>query len=272
MAPLESVTTRIRHAMWNVVYEKACEQAYVFDVVKKTRIYVQMPIDDIKPHFYPNVSELKDYFLDTGLPWYISYDLFERILFRFRFPENPPNTSPASRVAISQQRRKLQGLCNTELARAGSPYRFINFELAAITSDEQMAEIEAATNVPEKFSGAREQIQSALTSLAKKPDPDIRNCIEESLHAIESAIKIASGVGQGAIRNALHQFTKQHGIHPALEGAISKLYGFGSDKQGLRHPLLEKGSDLSQPDARMMLVISSALVNWIIAKDAGLTT
>ena len=50
LAPLESITSRIRHAMWNVVYEKACKQAYVCDVVKKARIYLQMPIDDIQPY------------------------------------------------------------------------------------------------------------------------------------------------------------------------------------------------------------------------------
>jgi len=37
-------------------------------------------------------------------------------------------------------------------------------------------------------------------------------------------------------------------IHPALEGAFVKLYGYTSDEQGIRHAMTEQG-DVSQPEA-----------------------
>ncbi len=37
-------------------------------------------------------------------------------------------------------------------------------------------------------------------------------------------------------------------------------------------PLINEKDNLTGADARLMLITASALVNWIVAKDAGLTT
>ena len=53
-------------------------------------------------------------------------------------------------------------------------------------------------------------------------------------------------------------------IHPSLRDGLVKLYGFTSDEDGIRHPILDKPN--VGEDARFMIVACSAVVNWIIAK------
>jgi len=54
-------------------------------------------------------------------------------------------------------------------------------------------------------------------------------------------------------------------LHPALIEAFKKFYGYTSDAEGIRHPLLEEPA-LSYEDAKFMLVSCSAFVNYVITK------
>jgi hypothetical protein len=54
-------------------------------------------------------------------------------------------------------------------------------------------------------------------------------------------------------------------MHPAFETALSKMYGYTNDAQGIRHSLLSEPT-LDADDARFMLVICSALVNYLKTK------
>jgi hypothetical protein len=54
---------------------------------------------------------------------------------------------------------------------------------------------------------------------------------------------------------------------PAPEEAFVKLYGYTSDADGIRHALMDE-SDLASEDAKFMLVLCSAFVNYLLAKAA----
>jgi hypothetical protein len=66
-------------------------------------------------------------------------------------------------------------------------------------------------------------------------------------------------------------------MHPALRTALGKLYAYAGDADGIRHALSGEGSNASFDDAKFMLVLCSALVNYLaprvgVAKlNAGLT-
>lgn len=47
-------------------------------------------------------------------------------------------------------------------------------------------------------------------------------------------------------------------MHPALEQAILKLYGYTSDAGGIRHALTEESTVPSYGDAKFMLVLKQA--------------
>jgi hypothetical protein len=58
----------------------------------------------------------------------------------------------------------------------------------------------------------------------------------------------------------------QVGLHPALEKAFLSLYGYSSDEDGIRHPILDDPSSVGFDEAKFMLVACSAFVNFLIAK------
>src|SRR5258708_2979163 len=55
-------------------------------------------------------------------------------------------------------------------------------------------------------------------------------------------------------------------LHPALKSAFSQLYGYTSDASGIRHSLLAQ-SVLDLEDAKLMLVLCSAFVNFLKARN-----
>jgi len=54
-------------------------------------------------------------------------------------------------------------------------------------------------------------------------------------------------------------------LHKALKTGFSNLYGYTSDADGIRHPMLEKANPPSE-DAKYMLISCSAFINYLIAK------
>lgn len=52
-------------------------------------------------------------------------------------------------------------------------------------------------------------------------------------------------------------------IHPALEGAWSKMYGWTSDAEGIRHAAVE-AAEADQAIAKYMLITCSAFVTYLI--------
>ncbi|MCD4841694.1 MAG: hypothetical protein K8R08_06790 [Methanosarcinales archaeon] len=54
-------------------------------------------------------------------------------------------------------------------------------------------------------------------------------------------------------------------MHPALNSAFSKLYGYTSGADGIRHALLDE-PDLDFEDAKFMIVSCSGFINYLISK------
>jgi hypothetical protein len=59
----------------------------------------------------------------------------------------------------------------------------------------------------------------------------------------------------------------------ALKKGFTAIYGFTSDEQGIRHPMLEKvAPDVDETDALFMIGACSAFVSYLVnkARNAGL--
>jgi hypothetical protein len=56
-------------------------------------------------------------------------------------------------------------------------------------------------------------------------------------------------------------------LHPALRDAFSKLYGYTSNADGIRHAMMDE-TTLSFSDAKFMLVTCSAFINYVLGKCA----
>lgn len=168
-------------------------------------------------------------------------------------------------------RKELALFANTILEREMSGYRFVNaYELAPITHKVEIESIEEALSVPKNagLHGVRTHIETALSLFSQKPNPDYRNSIKESISAVESAAKLISGVPGGGLDAALEALGPQITIHAALKQGFLKLYGYTSNADGIRHSLLEKGSNAGFDEAKYMLVACSAFTNYLISKNA----
>jgi hypothetical protein len=161
--------------------------------------------------------------------------------------------------------RALIELVNDILKRELSGYRFIQGTLTPISTEEEVQAIETAIAEANRtgLTGVQYHIRSAVELLGKKPTPDYRNAIKEAISAVESvSMQIA---GADSLDGALKELGKKTHIHGALGSGFSKLYGYTSDEDGIRHAILDD-PNVGFTEAKYMIVSCSAFVNYLIEK------
>jgi hypothetical protein len=76
-----------------------------------------------------------------------------------------------------------------------------------------------------------------------------------------------SSPNRATFADALKVLEQRWEIHPALKAAFSRLYGYSSDKQGIRHPLLDEASaSVDEAEALFMFGACAAFVSYLIGK------
>lgn len=144
-------------------------------------------------------------------------------------------------------------------------YRFITGKIVPITDKIEMQEIEKAVQTP--FEGARAQLQKALGFLSDREHPDYKNCVKESISAVESVCKVLANDPKAELGKALKSLIANGlNIHGSLKSAILALYGYASDEGGIRHAELENESTVTFEEAKFMMVTCSAIVNYLVAE------
>ena len=154
---------------------------------------------------------------------------------------------------------------NIALEEEVSAYRFVEYFITEITSEEEIISIEDAIQNTDKFKGAKKHLQTSLKLLSDRKNPDYRNSIKESISAVESICKIITGDKKATLGKALGILGKKEKIHQSLKAGFDKFYGYTSDADGIRHALLDE-DNLSFFDAKFMLVSCSAFINYLIGK------
>lgn len=155
---------------------------------------------------------------------------------------------------------------NNCLIKNLSGYRFVNRTLLPINNEIEVSEIENALIIPDQFTPVQTHLDTAIKLLSNKDKPDYRNTIKESISALESLCKIIIGDEKATLGKALTTLEKQHNLHPSLKSAFSSLYGYTSDAGGFRHGLTTSDDTATFDDAKYILVICSAFINYMKAK------
>ena len=154
---------------------------------------------------------------------------------------------------------------NEAFERESVGYRFVDRNIVAITTPEEIEEIEKACNC--KFDGCKAHIKKAVGFLSERDNKDYKNSIKESISAVESICQIILDSKKATLGEALKKLKdKGLALHPALEKSFSSLYGYTSDEGGIRHCEGLFESNVSFEDAKYMLVVCSAFVNYLIAQ------
>jgi len=196
-------------------------------------------------HYF--LEEVKEKFFNDE--WYGPYDLIEFLI----------NTE-----LWGWNRKGFIADVNKVLEEERSPYRIIGNIVAPLISKEEIKEIERVLKANDKYNPVKINLKNALKQFSKRPDPDYANSIKESISAVEALARISLNNSKGS----LGDLTNQLNIHPVLKESIKKLYGWTSDESGVRHSEKESPSlSANEEEARFMLVICSAFINYIISKS-----
>ena len=157
---------------------------------------------------------------------------------------------------------RIYDLFNNLFEKECVGYRFIDGKITDIIDDSEIDEIEEALD--NKFSACKKSIIKALNLLYDREKPDYSNSVKESISAIESMCNIILGTNNSTLGDALNKLEKQGvKIHGAMKKAFSSLYGYTSDKSGIRH---NSGIDENTTfeEAKYMLVACSAFLNYLV--------
>jgi AbiJ-like protein len=257
---LGGMNVDLRNSIWNIIL-KAIDD----DAVEKGQVarvladgFFKVPIDSVVSYPRSRFWEWlrKNY---SALAWHDVYNLLEFVTVSSRVLSDGKITSD-----------QLRNHANTILAREMSGYRFVQGVLSPISSEVEVAEIDAAIASANKagLDGVRTHLSSAIQLLGKKPEPDHRNSIKESISAVESAVKCIAGVQGGGLDAALKVLAQRTELHPALAKGFATLYGYTSDEDGIRHAILEE-TNVGFDEAKFMLVACSAFVHFLISKAEG---
>ncbi len=254
---VNSIDDILRKALWNDFYNKILNYASLPQMaIQEYATYIWMyylhNTIDTFPGLSGFFSHIRQYFFECD--WYSVYDFIEITV----------NVLLYSPVVEEYSRT-----CNATLERELSAYRFVDKKLVQITSDQEIAEIEAAIGISSQFT---QHLDRALELLSDRKTPDFRNSIKESISAVEAICKLITGSPKVTLGDALRQLENKLGtLHPALRNAFNNLYGYTSDAEGIRHGMLGE-SELDVEDAKFMLIACSAFINYLVAKadKAGL--
>ncbi|HOA81858.1 MAG TPA: hypothetical protein PKK61_12475 [Defluviitaleaceae bacterium] len=180
------------------------------------------------------------------LKWYEVYDFIEFCLAEFSFD------------------KKFIDELNEILDEENVPYRIIENLVTPLISKEEVEEINCALSIQDRYQPVKKHIKKSLKHYSTRPKADYQNSIKESVSALEALARVVTGKQN----NTFGQLCDELLIHPALRDGLKKIYGWTCDENGVRHSEKNYPSlSADEEEARLMLVLSSAFVNYIISKN-----
>jgi len=258
------------NSLWNEIYLFYARQAPPpWERVASTvaRNVHKVPVDQIGGTSRKAFEWIRYVFFEG--PWHKTYDIIEHLYLQ----EVDQAYAIAAVLGDTKKHQyntnALKIALNKVLERELSGYRFINNVLAPISSSIEVEAIENAISTLEVDGhiGARQHLITALELLGKKPIPDYRNSIKESISSIESIVNRIAGTGGNGVAEALDKISEKEPIHGALKASLKKLYGYTSNENGIRHSLLED-NNIGYAEAALMLVTCSAFASYLTSKSS----
>jgi len=181
--------------------------------------------------------------------WYEVYDFLEYIVKNFH-----------KKKIVSKLKREINKVLEEEM----SAYRFTGEYIAPIVDEVEINEIEEV--LYGKYDPVKRHLSNALRLLSDRKNPDYVNSIKESITAVEAMCQIITtpNVGLGKCLKKLKKMKLNFNEH--FINGLSELYDWTNNEDGIRHAYTGKELVTSFEEAKFMLVICSAFINYLIAK------
>ena len=258
----ESMDDALRNRIWSEVCsifssefksiyinEREFAKGFIKDIWAN---FLKLPVDEI-PVDYQILSAIRKNIFSQD--WYVIYDFLEFVIKSHCI--NNPEYLPKKQLFLSNIEKIL--------VEEFSAYRIINDQVTEITSELEIQSIEEAMQATDEFINAQQHLQTALKLMSDRQNPDYRNSIKESISAVESICKTVTNDDKATLGKALRLIDEKFRLHSALKESLSKLYGYTSDADGIRHALMEE-STLTFIDAKFMLVACTNFINYLLVK------
>lgn len=184
--------------------------------------------------------------------WYKTYEFFEFI------------------VKVLDKRlydiASLINYINLMLERNNSGYRLVENHFVPISNKNEIEELKTAKANSQETGifGLGQHLETAIELLSKKPKPDFRNSIKESISMVEAVCRTIEP-SENTLGKALKKIENKSKLNPFLKSSFEKLYAYSNDKGGIRHALMDE-SQIELEDARFFLISCSAFSNYLIDK------
>lgn len=254
----ENLRISIMNALSISIWEKWNNSQYnsILRLAKKIwRNFFKKLIDDFPSHstsYYYN-SHYNPWYLHIrafckNCEWYQLYDLIEFI---------------SDNISDDNWYASLEKNLNLVLERENSAYRLIRKQIVEITDIHEITSIQSALD--DSISPTRTHLTKSLEFLSDRENPDYRNSIKEAISAIESDMKWITGNQSATLSDGIKFLKQQHPIRPTFEQALTKLYAYTSNANGIRHALSEEGENVGFAEAKFMFVLCTSFHNYLMA-------
>ncbi len=264
----KELSKELRALLWQLVYESLRED---IDFVENRKL-LQYFLGHWKKIIY-------DYYVTHEYLMADEFDNNSAILTKklkaLFSDENYTKVFGFLQFVIRHQRRPPEFAKNLDRTLSTGPaaYRVLDQRtIIPITSEAERETLDRAFAdlAASEFRGARTHLHTAGSELTAG---NYTSSIRESIHAVESVARTLAPSGK--LGEALAKLEKSAAIHGGLKKGFLSIYGYTSDEQGIRHPLLDDSQPIvDEADALFMIGACAAFVSYMIhkARLAGLLT
>ena len=255
----ENISGELNNRLWN------CLGIIIDDLIKSEIIILEeiwdgyfksqlslIPVHTGGRNYFILKAIKKMEFMYSERTWYEQFDFIEFIL-KIEFVQ----IRCEYRTGIIKKINKI-------LQEEKSAYRIIDGKVMEINNEEEQVEINKTLEISDRFSRTKEHLKKSLTLYSNRENLDYANAIKESMHAVETVAKVILVDEKSSLGTLMAKIETDYNMPSTLKEACLKLYGYTSQEGGIRHALPENNRRVTSADARFMIVICSALVNYLI--------
>jgi hypothetical protein len=109
---------------------------------------------------------------------------------------------------------------------------------------------------------AASEIHEAIKDISRRPNPDKTGAVHHAMGAIECITRSATNNPKATLGEIVKSKDKSHGIPPPLDEAISKMWGYSSERG--RH--IREGEEPTFEEAEMIVTVASAICIYLSRK------
>lgn len=253
---MEWMSNELKNLLWNCIDRFLKTNCCGSDSSKLFYTYAfeywwKLPLDVLPEHIYIRNQNFRKIYMKNE--WNEVYDTLDFIAFFCRECQ--------WKTALHDFTTQVNGV----LERERSGYRMIDGLITPITDENEITSIKEAIE-ENLLDTAKTHIQEALNMLSDREHPDYRNSIKESISAVEAVCRYITN--ESTLDKALPKLKNKGIIIPdMLEDGMKKIYYFTNGEAGIRHALMDESTNIDFEEAKYMLVVCSAFVNYLKAKQ-----